>query len=814
MPFSAKKDNLLQVPSFAPHIAGALYGALARTASPALRHLPSSTARKPSHRQAIFIGLDLSTTPTDQPDADEGLVDLTWSLAVSDGFGVTNTERGEKKGLDLRPGKGGIGLAVARLVLRLREFEETQRYKIHLVALSDTLPECFLTQEPLLLPTLWQKLDVIPFLIPGVAPTAPASPRMSFFPPPQGEHHARKHIDLSFLPPQTQRAVGEDHAQRAVREAVKALAVSVHSATSVECSGEDMEVEVDRKGEVVLCSLRDYEQTTSPGLWKQFKALSTHMSDNNISVSFFSATPQGGGVALMRHALVRLWRLVGVDVRWYTPEGHPAVFNITKAKFHNVLQGVNDKGIKLKDVDKEIYERWTEANLDTFWSERAIRSSVIVIDDPQLAALIPLIRQRQQNAKIIFRSHIQIDTSLVDDPTKGDGVHADVWNYLWSFIQGADIFLAHPVKAFVPKNVLDSGVPVMYMPPSTDPLDGLNKPIGESDLEWYHQYFNRLSEQQCGVHINFSRPYIVQVARFDPSKGIPHLLAAYLIFRQKLRALRPPPALNEIPALVLTGHGSVDDPDGQPIFEAISQVLQTEAYLTIRSDVAYVRVPPCDRTLGAILQGAWCCMQLSTKEGFEVKVTEAVRKRIPVIASKAGGIPLQIREGINGWLHEPTDHEGVANRLIALHKAKKPTLSGPASLAREGLTPNLYAEDLISDIFAPLPPINPHATAANGDAAAGDGASEQDKTVGTSEDFWTIGNAVKWMILWSRLEGTPVHPNTSDEEKDILRPLLGEKLVGDGQQQQSEKVSIWEGLEGRAVWETVMGKRDDSLVIG
>lgn len=29
-----------------------------------------------------------------------------------------------------------------------------------------------------------------------------------------------------------------------------------------------MEVEVDRKGEVVLCSLRDYEQTTSPGVSK------------------------------------------------------------------------------------------------------------------------------------------------------------------------------------------------------------------------------------------------------------------------------------------------------------------------------------------------------------------------------------------------------------------------------------------------------------------------------------------------------------------------------------------------------------------
>lgn len=34
-------------------------------------------------------------------------------------------------------------------------------------------------------------------------------------------------------------------------------------------------------------------------------------------MAFFSATPQGGGVALMRHALVRLSRLLSVDVKWY-----------------------------------------------------------------------------------------------------------------------------------------------------------------------------------------------------------------------------------------------------------------------------------------------------------------------------------------------------------------------------------------------------------------------------------------------------------------------------------------------------------------
>jgi hypothetical protein len=37
------------------------------------------------------------------------------------------------------------------------------------------------------------------------------------------------------------------------------------------------------------------------------------------------------------------------------------------------------------------------------------------------------------------------------------------------------------------------------------------------------------------------------------------------------------------------------------------------------------------------MQGATVALQLSTREGFEVKVSEAVLKRVPVIATKAGG---------------------------------------------------------------------------------------------------------------------------------------------------------------------------------
>jgi hypothetical protein len=149
--------------------------------------------------------------------------------------------------------------------------------------------------------------------------------------------------------------------------------------------------------------------------------------------------------------------------------------------------------------------------------------------------------------------------------------------------------IQHPVKFFVPKNVRET-LPVLYMAPSTEyvyyghcdsslimsPLDGLNKPFGASTVQYYRQVFNSLSKKQCGNTIDWERGYICQVARFDPSKGMPHLqiiarpklipgydqlLEAYRQFRAKLKE-----SGEELgPQLILMGHGSVDDPDGTMI---------------------------------------------------------------------------------------------------------------------------------------------------------------------------------------------------------------------------------------------------------
>jgi hypothetical protein len=126
----------------------------------------------------------------------------------------------------------------------------------------------------------------------------------------------------------------------------------------------------------------------------------------------------------------------------------------------------------------------------------------------------------------------KVRSDLVD---AGNNIQNDVFSYLFNFIKDADLFVSHPVKAFVPKMVSDH-MPVVYMPPSTDPLDGLNKPLPESALESYRHYFNDIARASTGQQMDWQRGYILQVARFDPSKGIPDLVEGYRLFREKLKS--------------------------------------------------------------------------------------------------------------------------------------------------------------------------------------------------------------------------------------------------------------------------------------
>ena len=76
------------------------------------------------------------------------------------------------------------------------------------------------------------------------------------------------------------------------------------------------EVEVDCGGHVTLASIEDYRHTVSQRTWDATMKYVKSIKERNIKIAFFNSTPQGGGVALMRHALVRFLRLLGVSMHW------------------------------------------------------------------------------------------------------------------------------------------------------------------------------------------------------------------------------------------------------------------------------------------------------------------------------------------------------------------------------------------------------------------------------------------------------------------------------------------------------------------
>jgi len=159
----------------------------------------------------------------------------------------------------------------------------------------------------------------------------------------------------------------------------------------------------------------------------------------------------------------------------------------------------------------------------------------------------------------------------------------------------------------------------------------------------------------------------VQIARFDPAKGIPTVIESYAEFRRLLAKYHPN---IEPPQLVIAGNGSVDDPDGTIILDQTMSQLELR-FPHLLSSISVMRLAPNDQLLNTLISAAHIVLQLSTREGFEVKVSEAIHKGKPIIATNCGGIPLQVQHRKNGYLVDPGDWKAVAKHLLDLWTNEK-----------------------------------------------------------------------------------------------------------------------------------------------
>lgn len=114
---------------------------------------------------------------------------------------------------------------------------------------------------------------------------------------------------------------------------------------------------------------------------------------------------------------------------------------------------------------------WMQENAERYWlcDGGPLRKSseggadFIIVDDPQMPLLVKIAKEQQPDRPVIFRSHIQIRSDLIEIP---GSPQQEAWGQLWQYIQKADIFVAQPVSSFVPKNVPRENV--AFMPATTD----------------------------------------------------------------------------------------------------------------------------------------------------------------------------------------------------------------------------------------------------------------------------------------------------------------------------------------------------------
>ena len=335
-----------------------------------------------------------------------------------------------------------------------------------------------------------------------------------------------------------------------------------------------------------------------------------------------NSTYQGGGVAEMLQTLVPLMNDIGIDAGWRILHGNPDFFSITK-KFHNSLQG---EPLNLSKIKKTLYVQTNE----DFSTYTHIDHDCVIVHDPQP---LPLIKFYDKRQPWIWRCHIDLSHP-----------EPELWDYFKTFLLKYDtIIVSNDIykKEDLP---LDHRI----IAPAIDPFTPKN-----FDIEG-----NIIPKTLKRFSIPTDKPLMTQISRFDKWKDPVGVLEVFKMVKENVDC-----------RLILCGNMATDDPEGLQIYERVKEKAK---HLIRTLDVILITVE--NNLLVNVLQRiSNVVIQKSLKEGFGLTVTEALWKGKPVVASNIGGIPLQIEDGVNGYLLEPADLDGFANIITDI--LKKPDLA-------------------------------------------------------------------------------------------------------------------------------------------
>jgi trehalose synthase len=321
-----------------------------------------------------------------------------------------------------------------------------------------------------------------------------------------------------------------------------------------------------------------------------------------------SVAGSAGRVPELLQALLPLAADAGVAVDWRVLFGGPELTDVASA-LQNGLQGAETA------IADDAFEAYLDACAAAL-GELEESYDLVVAHDPAGAGALGI-----PGAPVLWHCHV--DASAPDPPA-------------WERAAGLAAAAAGVVVAgapFAPPGVEDA----RELHPGIDPLSPRN-------LDLAPRLAGRVL-RQLGVDLN--RPFVCQLMRMDRWKDPHATLEAFALARQ------------ELPFLQLVLALEVEREDWPAVKEISDYAGDAEGVFVLTS---YSGLGSLE--LGALERIARVCLLRAIREGFGLAASEALWKATPVIAGRDGGVPLQVRDGIDGYLTD--EPEGTAQRLVEL----------------------------------------------------------------------------------------------------------------------------------------------------
>ncbi len=393
-------------------------------------------------------------------------------------------------------------------------------------------------------------------------------------------------------------------------------------------------------------SIEPYREVVGDEVIAELHSLAAPLQ--GLKVLHLNATSYGGGVSELLRSVVPLERDLGLEADWRIIAADDAFFNVTKM-IHNALQG-EERALTQEQIAtyRDVSIRNAEL-LDAGYD-------VYVVHDPQPLAVRHFVPH--PDARWIWRCHID---TVRHSP--------DVWAVLEPFVAEYDAAV-FTMEEFVPP-----GFPVervRIIPPAIDPLSPKNMDLPPSVCE----------RMLTWIGIDVSQPLVSQVSRFDPWKDPLGVLAAYRMVRAEVPTLQ----------LAMVGSMALDDPQGWELYRQLTSASEGDPLVHIFTNLTGVG----NVEVNAFQRLSKVVIQKSIREGFGLVVSEALWKGTPVVAGNAGGLPLQMPDGVGGYLVETV--EDAANRLLQLlrnpDEAHRLAELGREHVKKHFLLPRLIADEL------------------------------------------------------------------------------------------------------------------------